>query len=142
MLKNDISKLEHYESVIDTHKSWIEQSIINITEDIDNKKFLYVSHEDFSNCHDAEEIVFALNGPTNSCIQIEDRKRDFDLKITSSVHPINANLRLSPTNDKKKRNFEEVCLLCLHFFWYLFLMNLLLVDGRHKTGNDTKQETY
>lgn len=70
-LKSDISKLEQYETVLDLHKLLIEQSIRNITEDIDNKKYMYVTHDDFAKCFSPDEHVLVINSPLNSCIQVE-----------------------------------------------------------------------
>lgn len=71
ILKNDIHKLDQYENLLDLHKLWIEQSVVNVTEDIDNKKFLYVTHEDFTKCFDADDVVLVLNSPLNACLQVE-----------------------------------------------------------------------
>lgn len=45
-LKREISQLDDHEQMLDLHKQWIQQSITNITDDIDNNRYLYVSDND------------------------------------------------------------------------------------------------
>lgn len=62
-LKKEISRLDDYETLIDRHRLWIEQSIKNITEDIDTQKYLYITADDLTNCYGNENTVIVINAP-------------------------------------------------------------------------------
>lgn len=65
-LKKELSKLNEYEHELDLHKLWIEQSIRNTTEDLQLKKYLYITNEDFSNYYDKNDTVVIVNAPVNN----------------------------------------------------------------------------
>ena len=64
-LKEELSKLDEYEHELDLHKIWIEQSIKNTTEDMETRKQLYVTGEDFASYFSKEDTVFVVNTPVN-----------------------------------------------------------------------------
>lgn len=64
-MKKELSKLCDYEQELDLRRLWIEQSIRNTTEDIDTKKYLYVTSEDFLKCYDDIDTVLIINAPLN-----------------------------------------------------------------------------
>lgn len=45
---------------------WIEQSIRNTTEDLETKKYLYVTNDDFSSCYESSDTVIVVNTPINN----------------------------------------------------------------------------
>lgn len=51
----------------------MEQSIKNITEDIDTKRYLYVTSDDFAKCYGSEDTITVLSTPFNSTFQLEVR---------------------------------------------------------------------
>lgn len=65
-MKRELSKLSEYEHELDLHRLWIEQSIRNTTEDLDTKKYLYVTSEDFSSCYENNDTVIVVNTPVNN----------------------------------------------------------------------------
>lgn len=70
-LKKEISKLDDYENLLDRHKLWMEQSILNVTEDIDTRKYLYLTHEDFVNCYGTDNTIIVMNTPFNTNIAVQ-----------------------------------------------------------------------
>ncbi|XP_044733039.1 transcription factor E2F4 [Chrysoperla carnea] len=96
-LKKEITKLEEHEQLLDLHKSWIQQSIKNVTEDISNKKLLYTSDEDlckaFPNC-----TVLAIQAPLGTDVEVPLptmetlHKSKYKLRVKSSSSPIYASL--------------------------------------------------
>uniref|UniRef100_A0A1Y1LJU1 E2F/DP family winged-helix DNA-binding domain-containing protein n=1 Tax=Photinus pyralis TaxID=7054 RepID=A0A1Y1LJU1_PHOPY len=110
-LKKEIEKLEDFELELDKHKSQIEQNIKNITDDIDNKKFLYLTDEDFNKCFGENESLALINTPLNSSLILENSQQSgvIQLKVTSSSTPITVNMRLHPNESKqtKKRTYER-----------------------------------
>lgn len=69
-LKGELNKLENYENLLDRHRLWIEQSMKNLTNDIDSQKYLYVTNEDFVDCFGFDDRVIVLNTPFDTNIQI------------------------------------------------------------------------
>lgn len=94
-LKRDIVKLEDYESTLDRHQLWIEQSIRNVTEDLDNTRYLYLTTDDFVRCFGKNKSVVAMNVPLNSnlqCGQAEGAAQSYALKVRSTSSPITASI--------------------------------------------------
>lgn len=70
-LKNDLNKLENYESLLDQHKIWIEQSMRNTAEDIDSKKYMYLTHQDIINFAENDDTMLVINTPSNSDLEVQ-----------------------------------------------------------------------
>jgi len=69
VLKEENEKLEEFEKVIDQHKSWVHQSIKNITEDSTNEKALYVTHEDICESFEGDTLL-AIQAPNGSQLEV------------------------------------------------------------------------
>ncbi|XP_011688169.1 PREDICTED: transcription factor E2F4 [Wasmannia auropunctata] len=63
-LKEEISKLEDHEHLLDTHTQWIQQSIKNIENDIINKKYAYITYEDVKE-NFVDQFVLTIQGPSD-----------------------------------------------------------------------------
>lgn len=61
-LKEEISKLEDHEQLLDTHTRWIQQSIKNIKDDNINKKYAYITYEDVKE-NFVDQFVLGIQGP-------------------------------------------------------------------------------
>ncbi|NXD73940.1 E2F4 factor, partial [Eolophus roseicapillus] len=59
-LKADIEDLEQWEQELEQQQMWVQQSIKNVTEDIQNSRYplSYVTHEDICRCFAGEEVTF------------------------------------------------------------------------------------
>lgn len=68
-LKRELLKLEDYEQMLDRHKQWIQQSITNITDDVDNSKYLYVTDSDVSSSF-SDSKVLPIKAPNGSGLDI------------------------------------------------------------------------
>lgn len=64
-LKEEISKLEDHEQLLDTHTRWIQQSIKNIENDIINRKYAYITYEDVKE-NFADQFVLTVQGPPDT----------------------------------------------------------------------------
>lgn len=64
-LKEEISKLEDHEQLLDTHTQWIQQSIKNIENDSGNRKYAYITYEDVKE-NFADEFVLGVQGPPDT----------------------------------------------------------------------------
>ncbi|GLV34338.1 E2F transcription factor 1 [Carabus blaptoides fortunei] len=90
-LKRELLKLEDYEQTLDRHKQWIQQSITNITEDIDNNKYLYVTDSDVS-CSFSDSKVLPIQAPDGSGLDIlnlgSGASNNYVMHLKSSDGPI------------------------------------------------------
>lgn len=64
-LKEEISKLEDHEQLLDTHTQWIQQSIKNIENDIGNRKYAYIMYEDVKE-NFGDQFVLGIQGPPDT----------------------------------------------------------------------------
>jgi hypothetical protein len=104
ILKDEIERLDDFEKVIDQHKSWVQQSIKNITEDSSNDKQAYVTHED---------ICTSFEGDTLLAIQA----------------PNGTQVKGLITRERSSKGLLFTLLLFFFFFFFLFLLLLLLLIG-------------
>lgn len=70
-LKSEISRLDNIENLLDLHKLWINQSIKNTVEDVDNKKYLYVTQNDLCQAFSSDDRIIVLNCPLETHFKIE-----------------------------------------------------------------------
>lgn len=70
-LKKEISKLDEYENLLDKHRLFVEQSILNVTEDIDTRRYLYVTHEDLVQCYGTDNTIVVVNAPFNTNVAVQ-----------------------------------------------------------------------
>ncbi|KAL3268223.1 hypothetical protein HHI36_007347 [Cryptolaemus montrouzieri] len=95
-LKEELSKLDEYEIELDKRRLWIEQSIKNITEDIETKKLLYVTKNDLNSSFSEEETVIVVNTPLGATsLKLQGVGENYNLRIKSSGSPILASLLIS-----------------------------------------------
>ncbi|KAG5892243.1 hypothetical protein JTB14_014613 [Gonioctena quinquepunctata] len=107
-LKQELNRLSEYEQELDLHTLWIEQSIRNTTEDIETKKYLYVTNEDFSNIYDNLNAVLVINTPVNnSNINLQRLNDSFQLKISSSTTPIATSLLCDTSRKRNNRTVKR-----------------------------------
>lgn len=69
VLKDEIDRLDAYEKMIDQHKSWVQQSIKNITEDISNQHLSYVTHTDICSSFEGDTLL-AVQAPTDTHLEV------------------------------------------------------------------------
>lgn len=64
-LKDELRLLEDHEDILDQHTQWIKQSIKNLETDSTNKKFAYMTYEDFNEKYN-DEFILAIKAPTDT----------------------------------------------------------------------------
>lgn len=69
MLKEEINELKSREDQLDQHRVWIQQSICNITDDLDNAHRAFVRHEDICNCFDGDTLL-AIQAPSGTKLEV------------------------------------------------------------------------
>ncbi|KAJ8912902.1 hypothetical protein NQ315_017232 [Exocentrus adspersus] len=112
-LKSELSKLSEYENELDMQRLRIEQSIRNTTEDLETKKYLYVTSEDLSNCYNSADTVIVVNTPiNNTALKYLNSEDKHQLKIRSSSSPIIANLLMDVSGqDDGKISRKRACVV-------------------------------
>ncbi|XP_006863665.1 PREDICTED: transcription factor E2F4 [Chrysochloris asiatica] len=68
-LKAEIEELQQREQELDQHKVWVQQSIRNITEDVQNSCLAYVTHEDICRCF-AGDTLLAIRAPSGTSLEV------------------------------------------------------------------------
>ncbi|XP_075392647.1 transcription factor E2F4 isoform X2 [Tenrec ecaudatus] len=82
-LKAEIEELQQREQELDQHKVWVQQSIRNVTEDVQNSCLAYVTHEDICNCF-AGDTLLAIRAPSGTSLEVPiPEKYQIHLKSTS-----------------------------------------------------------
>lgn len=69
VLQEEINTLEHHEKMLDQQKSWAQQSIKNILDDISNYQLAYITHEDICSCFDGQTLL-AIQAPTGTQLEV------------------------------------------------------------------------
>ncbi|XP_012586218.1 PREDICTED: transcription factor E2F4 isoform X2 [Condylura cristata] len=68
-LKAEIEELQQRERELDQHKVWVQQSIRNVTEDVQNSCLAYVTHEDICRCF-AGDTLLAIRAPSGTSLEV------------------------------------------------------------------------
>ncbi|XP_004625938.1 transcription factor E2F4 isoform X1 [Octodon degus] len=68
-LKAEIEDLQQREQELDQHKVWVQQSIRNVTEDVQNSCLAYVTHEDICRCF-AGDTLLAIRAPSGTSLEV------------------------------------------------------------------------
>ncbi|CAK8672578.1 unnamed protein product [Clavelina lepadiformis] len=92
-LREEISELEQRELDLDKQKMWVHQSIRNVTDDVDNNRLAYVTHEDVCRCFRGETLL-AIQAPSGTQLEVPipenvDGKKKYQVHLRSSAGPIN-----------------------------------------------------
>lgn len=85
-LKKEIARLEDYEQTLDRHKAWIQQSITNITDDIDSRQYLYVTEQDLYEMLGENQII-PIKAPMGTELEILGPVKDRSFSICVCVLP-------------------------------------------------------
>jgi len=91
VLKDEIQRLQDYENMIDQHKTWVQQSIKNITEDATNYQSAYATHEDICACFKGETLL-AIQAPNGTQLEVpipglmtgEQAKKKYQIHLKSN----------------------------------------------------------
>ena len=68
-LKKEIKHLDQIEKLLDEQKLWIQQSLKNVSEDHENERHAYVSHEDVCSCYQGETLL-AIQAPSGTNLEV------------------------------------------------------------------------
>lgn len=68
-LKVELENLDTIERILDEQKLWVQQSLKNVSEDPENEKHAYVSHEDLCKCYQGETLL-AIQAPSGTQLEV------------------------------------------------------------------------
>ena len=68
-MKTELERLDSIERVLDEQKLWVQQSLKNVSEDPDNERHAYVSHDDICNCYQGETLL-AIQAPSGTQLEV------------------------------------------------------------------------
>ena len=91
-LRDEISKLEERELDLDNKKMWVHQSIRNVTDDADNHRLAYVTHEDVCRCF-SNSTLLSVQAPSGTQLEVpvpetSDGKKKYQVHLRSTSGPI------------------------------------------------------
>ncbi|GLG96258.1 Transcription factor E2f1 [Gryllus bimaculatus] len=97
-LKREIAILEDHEAKLDTHKQWVQQSIRNITDDVENSHLAYITHEDIYKCFEGNTLL-AIQAPNGTDLEVPvineqepNGKKKYQIHLKSTLGPIYVHL--------------------------------------------------
>jgi len=69
ILQDEINRLDQHEKTLDQHKSWAQQSIKNILEDVSNFNLAYTTHNDICSVFPGETLL-AIRAPDGTNLEV------------------------------------------------------------------------
>lgn len=125
-LRSQILELDQKEKELDQQQMWVHQSIRNVTDDVDNSRSAYVTHEDVCRCFRGQTLL-AVQAPSGTQLEVPvpeqtssgDRKYQIHLRSSSgpiSVLLVNKDTSSSspvavpvpPPSENKVQKVEEI----------------------------------
>ncbi|XP_069724573.1 transcription factor E2F4 [Phaenicophaeus curvirostris] len=91
-LKADIEDLEQREQELEQQKMWVQQSIKNVTEDVQNSQLAYVTHEDICRCFRGDTLL-AIRAPSGTRLEVPvpeglNGQKKYQIQLKSTSGPI------------------------------------------------------
>ncbi|XP_061101445.1 transcription factor E2F4 isoform X2 [Conger conger] len=91
-LKAELEDLDRREQELDQQRVWVQQSIKNVTDDTQNSKLAYVTHEDICGCFKGDTLL-AIRAPSGTQLEVpipeaalnSQKKYQIHLKSTSGA---------------------------------------------------------
>uniref|UniRef100_A0A6I8RIA6 E2F transcription factor 4 n=1 Tax=Xenopus tropicalis TaxID=8364 RepID=A0A6I8RIA6_XENTR len=93
-LKAELADLEQREQELDQQRVWVQQSIKNVTDDVQNTgyPFAYLTHEDICRCFRGDTLL-AIRAPSGTCLEVPvpentNGQKKFQIHLKSTTGPI------------------------------------------------------
>ncbi|XP_078067259.1 transcription factor E2F4 [Mustelus asterias] len=93
-LKAEIEDLDRREQELDQQRVWVQQSIQNVTDDIENSRLAYVTHEDMCRCFKGDTLL-AIQAPSGTQLEVPvpegglNGQKKYQIHLKSTTGPIN-----------------------------------------------------
>uniref|UniRef100_H2Y549 E2F/DP family winged-helix DNA-binding domain-containing protein n=1 Tax=Ciona savignyi TaxID=51511 RepID=H2Y549_CIOSA len=91
-LRQEIQSLEQCEQDLDRQKIGVHQSLRNVTDDVDNNKLAYVTHEDLCRCFSGDTLL-AIQAPSGTQLEVPipemaDPNKKYQVHLKSTAGPV------------------------------------------------------
>ncbi|XP_078236515.1 transcription factor E2F4 isoform X1 [Pogona vitticeps] len=91
-LKAEIEDLEQRERELEQQKMWVQQSIKNVTDDVQNSQLAYVTDEDLCKCFPGDTLL-AIRAPSGTQLEVPvpeglNGQRKYQIHLKSTSGPI------------------------------------------------------
>ncbi|XP_073420362.1 transcription factor E2F4 [Dendrobates tinctorius] len=91
-LKAELADLEQREQELDQQRIWVQQSIKNVTDDVQNTGLAYLTHDDICRCFRGDTLL-AIKAPSGTCLEVPvpegvNGQKKFQIHLRSSSGPI------------------------------------------------------
>ncbi|XP_077310240.1 transcription factor E2F4 [Lithobates pipiens] len=91
-LKAELADLEQREQELNQQRVWVQQSIKNVTDDVQNTGLAYLTHEDICRCFPGNTLL-AVRAPSGTCLEVPvpeaiNGQKKFQIHLKSSTGPI------------------------------------------------------
>ncbi|XP_030059597.1 transcription factor E2F4 isoform X2 [Microcaecilia unicolor] len=91
-LKAEISDLERREQELDQQRVRVQQSIKNVTDDVQNSRLAYVTHEDICRCFKGDTLL-AIRAPSGTRLEVPipeglNGQKKYQIHLKSTAGPI------------------------------------------------------
>lgn len=93
-VQEELEDLKRKEQELDQHKTWIQQSIKNVTDEVENTRLAYVTHEDICKCFKGDTLL-AIQAPSGTQLEVPipeigpGFKKTYQINLKSTSGPIN-----------------------------------------------------
>ncbi|XP_033626460.1 transcription factor E2F5-like [Asterias rubens] len=93
MLKEELKEMEDVEADLDEQRNRVQQSIRNVTDDQENSRLAYVTHEDLCRCFTGDTLL-AIQAPSGTQLQVPvpengpANKKRYQIHLKSYKGPI------------------------------------------------------
>lgn len=93
-VQQEMEELKQKELELDQHKLWIQQSIKNVTDEVENTRLAYVTHEDICRCFRGDTLL-AIQAPSGTQLEVPipeigpGLKKNYQINLKSHSGPIN-----------------------------------------------------
>ncbi|XP_067853647.1 transcription factor E2F4 [Heptranchias perlo] len=93
-LKAELEDLDRREQELDQQRVWVQQSIQNVTDDIENSRLAYVTHEDMCRCFKGDTLL-AIQAPSGTQLEVPipegglNGQKKYQIHLKSTTGPIN-----------------------------------------------------
>ncbi|XP_015223971.1 transcription factor E2F4 [Lepisosteus oculatus] len=92
-LKAELEELDRREHELDQQKVWVQQSIKNVTDDTQNSRLAYVTHEDICSCFKGDTLL-AIRAPSGTQLEVPipeavmNGQKKYQIHLKSTSGPI------------------------------------------------------
>nr|XP_054769480.1 transcription factor E2F4-like [Lytechinus pictus] len=84
-LKSELVQLDQIEQELDQQRPRVQQSIRNVTDDVENSRLAYVTHEDLCRCFKGDTLL-AVQAPSGTQLEVPVPERGPDNQKRYMVH--------------------------------------------------------